>query len=219
MERLLPWLGLTVGSAGVGFGLFLYVVPLKRQQAEIKRRTFELRSVKNESSARLKELEYLKKEFEEIRFAQPVAEDGRRKTEMRVLKAALEDRLKDAGAVVKVGPRAVRVRFTEDQIFDGHGPTLSRDGQARLQALAEIVAPRATSVLISAPMGTAQPPKWVRTDFPSAADFSTARARGVLRVLLRAGVRADVAFAVVGGGGPSGDVEAPTLDVEIEPKG
>jgi hypothetical protein len=112
---------LTVGSAGVGFGLFLFVVPLKRQQAELMRRTFELRSVKNESAARLKELEYLKKEFAEIRFAQPVAEEGRRKTEMRVLKAALEDSPQGDRGGGEGGPRVVRVRFSEDQIFDGHG--------------------------------------------------------------------------------------------------
>jgi flagellar motor protein MotB len=220
MDRLFPWVHLAalgLGAAGVGFGAYIYQVPWKAQNLELKRRTGELRSVRNEAAARLTELNRLKQELAEAQAARRVTEDGRRKTELRVIQAALEDRLKHDKVSVQVRPRAVRVRFSEDVLFDARGPMITRDGQAMLQVIAELVVGRAVSVMISAPMAGAQPPKWTRGEYPNAADLSTARARAALRVLLRSGVRSDVAFAVVGGDGAS-DADEPSLDVEVEPR-
>lgn len=221
LNRLFPWVHLAAvgfGAAGLGFGTYVYQVPWKTVQLELKRRSGELRSVKNQAEAHKAELDRLKKELGEVYAADAKARDGRRQADMRVIKAAVESRIRDPGIAVKLEPRAVRVRFDEQALFDARGPMITREGQARLQVLADIVSRRAARIRISAPMGGAQPPKWVRSELPSAADLSTARARAALRVLLRSGVSSDEAFAVVGGDGLPG-AEEPSLDVEIEPQG
>jgi hypothetical protein len=208
-----------LGAAGVGFGLYIYAVPWKAAQNELKRRTGELRSARNEALARGKELQQLERELEEIRSSTSTTAEGRRRTELRVIRAAIENRLRGSKAVLSSTAHVLHLRFPEDELFDARGPALSRDGQGRLQALAELLTNRTVAVRVSAPMGGGLPPKWARGEFPSGADFSTARARAGLRAMLRAGLDSAVGFAVVGGGGPTGEEGSPSLDIEIEPKG
>jgi flagellar motor protein MotB len=221
LDRLFPVLhvaALGVAAAGVGFGVYVHQVPFRGLQTELKRRAGELKSLRNEADRARTEIRRLRGEAREAQAAvRSQTTQGDRRPELTVLRARIEEKIKDAEISVLPGRGLLRVRFREKDLFDARGPVITRDGQGRLQVLAQLVADRAAQVRVSAPMGTVAPPRWTRAQFPSVTDLSVARVRNAIRLLGRGGVKPETMLGVIGVGS-GGDAEAEaTLDIEIEP--
>ncbi len=212
--------GLALAAAGVGFAGYVYGVPYQRLLTELKRRASELRAAGTAAEAGRKEVERLKQDLAEVRGARNMSlgAEGRIRSDLKLIKTQVEQRL-PAGVAVVLEPRRMLIRFHEDAVFEARGPRLAKTGHEALTTLAEILADKASRLLIAAPMGGASPPRWVRAQFPSDADLSAARAVAALTALANAGVQAEAALAVVGSLAAPKNPDAPaTLDIEVEPK-
>lgn len=224
LDRMFPLLhvgALALAAAGVGFGAYTYFVPYQRQLTELKRRSGELRAVSTENEVRRKEVDRLKHDYSEVQGArnERLSVEGRIRSDLKVLKAQIEERLAPTGVQVVLSARRMMIRFSEDAIFDARGPVIHKAGQEALQALAEMLGDRTARLIISAPTGGVALARWVRVQFPTAADLSAARTGNTLKALAKAGIRADSALAVIGLMAAPEDPSTPaTLEIEIEPR-
>jgi flagellar motor protein MotB len=221
LDRMFPLLhiaALALAAGGVGFAIYVYTVPYRQLLTELKRRSGEVRQVKTADAGHKKEIDRLRQDLVDAKgqSSQSLGEEGRHRSAMKFLKAQLQDRLKDSGAVVQAEGKLLRLRFGEDAMFDARGAVLGKAGQAVLLAMSEVVAAAAVRVLVSAPMAGAGVPKWARAEFASPGDLSMARVRNVVRHLTRVGMKPESVVGVIVGAAavPSQD---PTLDIEIEP--
>ncbi len=220
LDRMFPFLhigSLALAAGGVGFAIYVYTVPYRQILTELKRRSGEVRQVKTADSGHRKEIDRLRQDlFDAKGSSQGMGEEGRHRSAMKFLKAQLQDRLKNSGAVVQAEGKVLRLRFGEDAMFDARGAALSKAGQAALQAMSEVVAVTAARVLVSAPMAGAGVPKWARAEFASPGDLSMARVRNAVRHLTRVGMKPESVVGVIVGGA-SVPSQSPTLDIDIEP--
>ena len=191
---------LAFGAAGFGFGAYFYLVPFQRKAAQLDRVQKELRA-RTEPARRRVALE----------SEDPAA---RLQARMKSLGTQIEEKLSSATPTVTPGAGRLVVRFPEEKIFEARGPWLSKPGQEAVQSLGQLLASQAHRVVIAAPMGSGTVPRWIKSQLPTPADLSAARAGNALKSLVKGGVQAPEVLAVVGS---LGETEgAPVLELEIE---
>jgi flagellar motor protein MotB len=222
-----PWLtlaavvGLGLGAAGIGFAGYVYFVPYRHMLIDLKRRSGELRALRTTAEASQKELDRVKVDFAEVQGArnQRLTAEGRVRTDLKLMKTELEQRLGGAGVTVTLEPHKLVAALPEDAVFDARGPVLTRQGQDAIRAVAEVIGDKAARLLVAAPMGGVPLARWVRAQFPTPGDLSAARVGNVLKALARDGAQAQNILAVVGTVAPAADADKPaTLEFELEPK-
>ncbi len=220
----LPWLalgGLASAAAGVGFAGYVYFAPYQRVLTQLKRQGADLTAARTALEAKTKEVERLKEDLTEVRGArnQRLSVEGRTRVELKLIKGQIEEKLAPAGVKVTMEARRMVIRFPEDAVFQGRGALLGEPGLKAVQLVAQAVGDKAGRVLVAAPMGGTAVARWVRGDFPTAADLSAARSGNVLRELVKAGLRAPSTIAVIGSTtGPEAANEHATLDIEVDAK-
>lgn len=190
------------GAAGFAFGAYFYIVPFQRKSAQVERLTRELAA---RPSARTGKVDLQ---------SQDAA--AREQSEMKVLQEQIGRELASVSPTITIGAHRMRVRLGDD-LFDARGPYLTKTGQEAIQALGQLLGARAHRVVIAAPMGGANVPRWIRGQLPTPADLSGARAGNALKAAVKGGVRAEVVLAVIGTLAVEEPDAAPTLDFEIEP--
>jgi flagellar motor protein MotB len=199
---LLMVAALAVGAAGFGFGAYFYAVPFHRKAAQLERAQKEL-------AARPLARRRVDVQGEDVA--------ARTAAQLKALEAQVRQQLDAAGATVTVGANRLVVRFTDEKLWDAHGPKLATAGQEAVQALGGLLGPRVHRVVISAPMGNAIVPRWVKGLLPTPADLSAARAGNALKAAVKGGARAETVLAVVGTLALPDTEGSPSLDFEIEP--
>jgi hypothetical protein len=200
---LLAMAALAVGAAGFGFGAFFYLVPYHRKAAQLDRANKELatRPPANRSHVDVQ--------------AQDAA--ARTQGQLKALQVRVADQLGAAAPAITIGPHRMLVRFSEEKLFDARGPYLTRAGQEALQTLGQLLGAQVHRVVIAAPMGGANVPRWIRAQLPTPADLAAARAGNALKAAVKGGVRAETVLAVIGSLTADQPDATPTLDFEIEP--
>lgn len=216
-NELMTLIAIAVGAAGIGFGGFLYAVPYSRVVRELKRREGEVLSDQAELSAQRRELEQIKHDLVQTRGPANSAEVQWRSS-FKVISANILEKLADAHVTVALDGRRMLVSFPEDSLFEGHGPSLTRPGQAAIETVAQLVGDRAGRMLVSAPMGAARVPRWAQEQYPTPAEFSAARVKSVVRVLTRHGADTGSVWGVTAAGPSNTATGTPTLDIEVQPK-
>jgi hypothetical protein len=194
---------LALGVAGVAFGAFFYLVPFHHKAAQVDKLTRELASRPPANRPHV-----------DVQGQDAAA---REQSQMKALEEKIAEQLAAAAPAVSIGPHRMLVRFSEEKLFDARGPYLSKAGQEAIQTLGQLLGAQVHRVIIAAPMGGANVPRWIRSQLPTPADLSAARTGNALKAAVKGGARADTMLAVIGSLTMDRPDATPSLDFEIEP--
>jgi chemotaxis protein MotB len=211
-----------VGMAGLGFALFVLLVPYQAARRELGRRTQELTLERAGSGEVRRERDKLKQlggpddpahaaALQQFQAALPALEA----TLAQIARAA-------AGEVVRVGDR-ILLRLPEAAVFDGRGADLSETGETVLKALAAGLKPlERARALVVAHLDATPVSRDLKDLFPTNWELSAARSTNVVRFLEdEAGVAASHLLAGAGGEhhpASASHMSARRLEVEISPE-
>ncbi len=210
-------IAVALAAAGLGFSVFLYVIPYRKALRDLKMARGDLMQEKAEAAGRERELAQLRSDLSDAQRAAGEALVHVR-SETAVLRLQLQEQTKTAppGAVdVQVDARGVMVKLAPPFLFEGGGAALSATGAASLRAMGRAIGKGARRVIVTAPLGHTKVPAEFANSFPKAVEFTAERVKVVVQALSQAGVPVSVVWGV-STGGPNGDKDA-SIDIEIDP--
>ena len=179
-----------VAAAGLGFALYLYVVPYRQLTGVLEVRSRELREERSNHQEAAAERERLKSSVDTFEASEKARSAGSTKGNEVVdaLVAQLKPPLEELGAAVAGGGGRLRVSLAPEKAIDKNGIDVSGDGNAVLKILAGALKKTGGTVRIKAKFGTAPAPKQLRTLFGTVGEVSAVRAARVMSVLEGAGL-------------------------------
>lgn len=210
-SRLAPW---AFGAGGLGFAVYLFLVPYGKAEDELQRRSNEILAGRAQVAELQKERDRLKAEGGRAAVSQDRA---LRMAKFRGAVEPLTARLRKdlAGAEVQSSEERIVVRFPEEAVFEGKGADLSEAGENTLKSFGDLVKEMSgVRILVTARLDKTPVPRDMRDLFPTNWELGAARATNCVRFLADDGA-VPPSLLLAGADGDQGGVRR--LEIEIAP--